>query len=401
MKLTYKHTRLACNCSSIVSAIVNNFAPLLFVIFSDTFNLSITGLSALITMNFATQIVVDFFGAKYADRLGYRRVVVMSQLFSAIGLLGLGIFPYIVPNAFIGILISVLLYAIGSALIEVITSPITEALPSDSKSGSMSLLHSFYCWGCVFVVLITTGMFSIFGKENWRYIAYIWAIVPLLNGIFFTKVPIIELKTEKESGILNLFKNKIMWLFMMIMMCSGAAELAMSQWASYFAETALGVSKTVGDLLGPLSFAVLMGISRVLYGLYSLKIDLKKFMVGSAFLCVISYLMTALSKNPFVAMIGCGICGFSVGIMWPGTLSLAAKINPKGGAAMFAIMALFGDCGCSLGPEAVARISKVFAIHDSGLKAGFLCAIIFPIIMIIAIVFGVRNLEKKIPENQS
>lgn len=395
MNFTYKHTRLACNIASIVSAIVNNFAPLLFVAFAGSFNLSLTQLALTITMNFGTQIAVDLLGAKYADKLGYRTVIVISQTFCALGLVGLGILPFILPS-YVGILISVFIYAVGSALIEVIASPIVEALPSNSKSGSMSLMHSFYSWGCVFVVVVSTILFRILGINNWRYISFFWAIVPATNALFFLKVPIIELKTEKEAKMLKLFSSKIMWIFMLIMMCSGAAELTMAQWASYFAETALGVSKTVGDLLGPCSFAILMGVSRVLYGLYSSKFDLQKFMIGSAVLCVISYLMTALVKNPFVSMIGCGICGFSVGIMWPGTLSMAAKINPRGGASMFAIMALFGDFGCFFGPQLMAKISENMQIHGSGLKAGFLCAIVFPVVMIIAILIGVRKADKKL-----
>lgn len=400
MNFTYKHTKFACNTASIVSAIVNNYAPLLFVIFSKSFNLSVTQLSFIITLNFGTQIIVDFFGAKYADKIGYKKVVVISQFLCALGIIGLGTLPMVFSTPYIGILLAVLIYAVGSALIEVITSPIMEALPNDSKSGSMSLMHSFYCWGCVVVILMSTLLFKIFGTDKWRYISYFWSIVPILNGLLFIKVPINELKTEQENGILKLFSNKIMWLFMLIMMCSGAAELTMSQWASYFAESALGVSKTVGDLLGPCSFAVLMGIARMLYGFYSSKINLKKFMVLSAVLCICSYALTALVKNPFVSMIGCGICGFSVGIMWPGTLSLAAKIHPTGGASMFAIMALFGDCGCFLGPELTARVSEIFKIHGSGMKAGFLCAIIFPILMIIAILTGVRGAEKRLKENQ-
>lgn len=398
--MNYKHTKFACNTASIVSAIVNNFAPLLFVIFSKTFNLSVSQLAFIITMNFGTQIIVDFLGAKYVDKLGYRTVILISQSFCAIGLVGMGVLPYIIP-AYTGILISVLIYAIGSALIEVITSPIIEALPSDSKSGSLSMLHSFFCWGSVFVIVVSTALFRIFGVENWRYITYFWALIPAFNTLLFAKVPIVELKSEKESHILKLFSNKVMWIFMLIMMCSGAAELAMSQWASYFAETALGVSKTVGDLLGPCSFAVFMGISRILYGLYSSKIDLKKFMIGSAVLCIISYLITALAKNSFVSMLGCGLCGFSVGIMWPGALSLASKANPLGGAPMFAIMALFGDFGCVFGPELMAQVSEKFTIHGSGMKAGFLVATVFPAIMIFAVLAGVRKVNKTQEKSQS
>ena len=394
MEFTYKHTKFACNTCSVISAVINNFEPLLFVIFQDSFKLSITQLSSLITVNFATQIFVDLLGAKYSDILGYRKLVVLSQFFSCIGLLAIGFLPLILPSPYIGLLISVMLYAIGSALIEVITSPIMEGLPNDSKSGSMSLMHSFYCWGCVFVTLVTTFLIAVLGKENWRYIAFLWALLPLFNGILFLKVPIIELKTEKTGGILKLFSSKLLWTFMLIMLCSGAAEITMGQWSSYFAETALGVSKTVGDVLGPCSFAIFMGISRTLYGIFSEKIDLKKFMMGSSVLCIVSYLITALAQNPFISMIGASLCGFSVGIMWPGTLSLAAKRVPMGGAAMFAVLALFGDVGCSVGPEMAARISKVFSIHGSGLKAGFLCAVVFPLIMIVAIKF-VSSLKEK------
>ncbi len=395
MKYTYKHTRYACYISYIIGAVINNFASLLFVVFNRDLNISLEHISLLITTNFAVQLVVDFLGAKYVDRIGYRRTLIFAMIASCAGLTSMGILPFVMPP-FTGLIISVFIYAVGSGLLEVMVSPTIEALPSDAKRSSMSLLHSFYSWGSMFVIIASTLYFKIFGLDNWRYLCFIWALIPLANIYLFTKVPIIPFGADKEvTPFRTIFKTKLFWVFVVLMMSAGASEIAMSQWASLFAETGLKVSKTTGDLLGPCMFALLMGIGRLIYGKYGEKLPLIKSMKVSALICICGYLMASLIKNPFLALIGCGLCGFGVAIMWPGTLSLAAKYCNFGGTAIFGLLAMSGDLGCCLGPYTVAKVSTYFTLYGSELKAGLLFSIIFPVILIIAAMYLTYTIKNR------
>ncbi|MBQ2115810.1 MAG: MFS transporter, partial [Lachnospiraceae bacterium] len=338
MKNNYQKTVYACFVGYIVQAIINNFVPLLFITFEKSYHIPMSQITMLITFNFGIQLFVDFLSAKFVDKIGYRISVVLAHVFSATGLICLAILPDLLPNAFTGLLIAVVIYAIGGGLIEVLISPIVESCPTDHKEKTMSLLHSFYCWGHVGVVLISTIFFKIAGIENWKILAVIWALVPIMNSIAFIKVPIASLIADGETGmrIRDLFKNKLFWILMLMMVCAGASEQGVSQWASTFAEKGLGVNKAIGDLAGPMSFAILMGTSRAFYGKFGDKIDLDKFMVGSSILCILSYLCISLSPSPLLSLIGCSICGLSVGIMWPGSFSKAAKSLKTGGTALFA-----------------------------------------------------------------
>lgn len=387
MKFTFKTTRYACYSGYITQAVVNNFTPLLFVIFTISFGLSVSELASLITINFTTQMCVDIFGARYAEKIGYRRVLVASQLMAALGMILLGTLPFIM-NTYVGLIISVIMYAIGSGLTEVMVSPVVEAIPEDGKEASMSLLHSFYCWGHVYTVVIATLFFNIFGLENWRYLSYYWAMLPIITAVLFMKVPINVFGDEggRRMKLKELFKTGAFWMFVVLMICSGASELAMGQWSSMFAETSLGVSKNVGDILGPCMFAIFMGISRALFGKWGEKIDLKKFISFSALLCVCGYLVASIPKTELINLLGCGICGFSVGIMWPGVLSMAAGRFPAGGTLIFGLLALSGDIGCFLGPEVVAKVSEI-----SNLKTGLFSVIIFPVIMLSLIYLLKKN----------
>ncbi len=381
--LNYKHTLVASYFGYITQAIVNNFAPLLFLTLQSTYDVPLERITLLITVNFVVQLFVDMISAKFIDRIGYRIAIVMAHIFAALGLVGLGIFPDAFANPYIGMLIAVVLYAIGGGLIEVLISPIVEACPTENKAGSMSLLHSFYCWGSVLVILLSTIFFKVGGMPRWRLVACFWALIPLLNAIYFTVVPIRALVEEGEGIPLStMVRKRIFWVFVLLMICAGASELAMSQWASAFAESGLGVTKAVGDLAGPCLFAVLMGISRVLYAKFSEKLDLMVAMAGSGILCILSYLVSCLSPWPIVSLIGCGLCGLSVGILWPGTFSLAAKRFPTGGTGMFALFALAGDLGCSGGPSAVGFVSGFF---NGQLKTGLLVAIVFPVLLLFTI----------------
>lgn len=384
IRSNYKHTFFASYGGYFVQAIINNFLPLLFLTFQNSFNLSYDKISLLIVINFGVQLIVDFLSASFIDKIGYRRSVLMAHFFAFLGLGGLGILPFVMP-AYTGIILSIIIYATGSGLIEVIISPIVEACPSDSKSGSMSLLHSFYCWGQMCVVLFSTVYFYFFGTESWRYLSFIWACIPLVNGIYFSLVPIPEALDENTGmGFRKLFSTKLFYILALIMLCSGASELTMSQWASAFAESGLGVSKAIGDLAGPCLFAVLMGSARVLYSGISKKISLTAMMTASSILCIISYLLASLSPFPVLSLVGCAVCGLSVGIMWPGTFSLAAEKIPQGGTAMFAFLALFGDLGCSTGP---ALAGKAISLSGGNMNSGILLGTVFPLILIIGLFF--------------
>lgn len=393
-KINYKQTITACFIAYIVQAIVNNFAPLLFLTFQSTYDIPLSKITMLITFNFGLQLIVDLVSVTFVDRIGYRASMILAHILAMVGLASLAFLPELLPDPFVGILISVTVYAIGGGLLEVLVSPVVEACPSDNKEAAMSMLHSFYCWGHVGVVLISTIFFAVFGIHNWKILAVIWALVPLCNSLVFTKVPIAPLIEEGEKGltIKDFAKQKIFWVFMLMMLCAGASEQAVSQWASTFAEKGLGVSKTVGDLAGPMSFAVLMGTSRAFYGKWGDKLDLDRFMIGSSILCMFSYLCISLVPGSVFGLVGCAVCGLSVGIMWPGTFSKASKAMKNGGTAMFALMALAGDLGCSGGPTVVGMVSS--ALGDD-LKKGILAAICFPLLLLVGIVLCGKDGAKR------
>ena len=380
----YKKTKTACYLGFITQAIAANFAPLLFLKFHRDYGISLGNIALISTVFFFTQLLVDLFCAKFVDKIGYRISIVASEVLSAAGLIALAFLPDLLPNAFIGILLSVMVYAIGSGLIEVLVSPIVEACPFENKEATMSLLHSFYCWGSVGTIVISTAFFAIFGMNAWRWLAVIWALVPAINIFNFATCPIVPIVEEgKGMGIRQLAKKPLFWVAIILMVCAGASELAMAQWASAYAEAALGLSKTFGDLLGPCLFAVTMGISRVIYGKYGDKIKLTSFMIGSGALCVACYLMASISANPVMGLIGCIFCGFSVGIMWPGTISISSKTFPTGGTAMFALLAMAGDLGGSIGPAIVGRVTQ-FA--GDNIRVGMRIGLIFPTVLILMLI---------------
>lgn len=393
MERKYKRTLYASYIGYITQAIVNNLAPLLFVLFQQEYALSVAQIGLLVTFNFGVQILTDFLSASFVERIGYKPCIVAAHILSTVGLVGLSVLPDILPQPYIGLLIAIAVYAVGGGLLEVLVSPIVEALPTDGKSAHMSLLHSFYCWGHALVVILTTVFFQMAGKSAWRWLPILWAVVPAANTILFLVSPVLQFSGEEGNApAAKLGRMKIFWLFVVLMICSGASEQAMGQWTSYFAETGLRVSKTMGDLLGPCMFAILMGLSRWFYGTKGEKIPLEKFIVFSSFLCVASYLIAVLSPIPVISLIGCGLCGLSVGIMWPGVFSLAVKCCPQGGTAMFALLALAGDVGCASGPSLVGAVSQGF---DNELRAGLTAAILFPVILILGIQLLRRWMSKE------
>ena len=377
----YQKTMYACFIGYIVQAVVNNFVPLLFVVFQDSYHIPLSQITALITINFLIQLGVDLLSAGVVDKLGYRTCVLLAHGCAAVGLVLLAFLPDLLPNPFAGILIAVGIYAVGGGLIEVLISPILEACPTKNKEKAMSLLHSFYCWGHVGVVLISTVFFRLAGVGNWRILTVLWALIPVGNLVLFAGAPIYSLHEEGETGLTlrELFTKKIFWILMLMMMCAGASEQAVSQWASIFAEKGLGVSKTVGDLAGPMAFAALMGTSRLIYGKYGDRLNLNRFMTLSCFLCIAAYGCISLIPNAAVGLAGCAVCGFSVGILWPGTFSKASAAVKGGGTAMFALLALAGDLGCSGGPTLAGAVSSQCG---DNLRMGILAAVIFPVLLL-------------------
>lgn len=385
MKNSYQKTIYACFTGYVVQAIVNNFVPLLFLTFHATYGISLSNITILVTVNFGIQLLVDLASIVFVDKIGYRSSAVLAHVFAAVGFLLLTILPGAMDNSFLGLLIAVSTYAVGGGLLEVLVSPIVEACPTDHKEKAMSLLHSFYCWGHVGVVLLSTAFFFVFGTSNWKVLALLWAIVPMVNAVAFCIVPIAPLLAEEEQGIRlsALVRSQAFWMLIVFMVCAGASEQAVSQWASTFAEKGLGVTKAVGDLAGPLLFAVMMGLSRAYYGKFGERIHLERFMGGSILLCIASYLLIGLCSNPVLGFLGCGLCGFSVGILWPGTFSMAAVSIRGGGTAMYALLALAGDLGCSGGPTFVGKVSA--AVGDD-LRKGILMAVVFPVVLGIGMV---------------
>lgn len=394
MKNGYSRTIASCFVGYIVQAIVNNFVPLLFLTFHSSYGIPMTKITLLITFNFGLQLLVDLLSVTFVDRIGYRASMIIAHLCTAAGFVMLTILPELFADPFIGLLLSVTAYAIGGGLLEVLVSPIVEACPTDNKEKMMSLLHSFYCWGYVAVVLLSTLFFRIFGIDHWKIMALVWAVVPLLNAAAFLKVPIADLLEDGAEGMSmkELFGQKLFWVLLLMMVCTGASEQSVGQWASTFAESGLGVSKAVGDLAGPMFFAVMMGSSRAFYGKYGDRINLDRFMIGSCLLCVLSYLCISLVPSAVTGLLSCGFCGLSVGIMWPGTFSKASASLSRGGTAMFALLALAGDVGCSVGPTLVGMVSG--ALGDN-LKLGILSAVIFPILLFagIRICTGIKASE--------
>lgn len=399
MKFTYKHTKYAAYIGYITQAIVNNLPALLFVTFNKDYGVSLEKIGLLVSMNFGVQILVDLMAVKYIDRIGYRVGVVAAHIFAALGLCCFGILPEIMADKYAAIVIAMVLNAIGGGLTEVLISPIVESLPGDEKASAMSILHSFYCWGHMAVVILSTAFFTFAGIEHWRVLPFIWAVVPLFNIFFFSKVPLRVLVEESERvPVSRLCKSGLFWILMLLMVAAGASEQAMSQWSSLFAEAGLSVSKTLGDLLGPCMFAALMGAARLVYGVLGSRLNIRRGLMYTSLLCIASYLIAVLAPWPIVSLIGCGLCGFSVGLMWPGVFSLSSQTYPAGGTAMFALLALAGDLGCGGGPGLVGLVSG--GLEGSlgvmnALKSGIGVAIVFPALMVTGLILLKRAAKQK------
>ena len=384
MSKSYKSTKIACYVGFVVQAIINNFLPLLFIIFNTEYHLNYEQLGRLLFINFFVQLVVDALTPLVVKRVGYRGAAIACHGLAAVGLCLLGILPKLFPtNIYSCLVAAIIVYASGSGIIEVCISPIVEMLPGDKKGADMAFSHSFYCWGQMFTVLVSTLLIFIIGQRHWHFIPMLWAIIPLYNMLNFTRVPIVEQPEESVSKTAStLFKNRDFWIFIIVMICAGASEITMAEWASIFTQQALGVSKTVGDLLGPCAFAVCMGSGRVIFGLLDGKFNPKKALILNNILCVLCYTGVAVLKQPALSLVACALCGFSVSLSWPGTYSMSARHFANGGTLMFSVLALSGDLGCSIGPWIMGIVA-----NNTNLQTGFLVSAIFPAIMVIALPF--------------
>lgn len=391
----YLPTKIASYIGLVVQAVVNNFLPILFVALQDVYGLSYEQLARIIVFNFVTQIITDLLTPKILNRLGYRGCAIMCQGTAALGLSLLGILPRVMSDTYTAIIISVIIYAFGSGLMEVALSPLVENLPSSNKKGSMAILHSFYCWGQAFTVLVTTALVAVFGYKNWTYIPLIWAVIPFINMLSFLKVPIVEPpRDQKKDSFKTLFKNGRFRLYMVMMLAAGASEIAMAQWASLFAQRALGVTKVVGDLAGPCAFAIFMGSGRIWYAVVAKRVSFKKTLIWlniGAFIC---YVAVAVLKIEFLSLIFCALCGFTVSISWPGIYSAGARDFPTGSAVMYSVFAMCGDMGCTLGPWVLGIVAD-----NLGLKFGFAAASVFPLVMILATALMIKK-DCKIQKNK-
>lgn len=379
MSSKYRSTKLACYVGYIVQAVINNFLPILFIALQDVYDFGYEKLARLVVVNFVTQMVTDLVTPKIVERIGYKKAAVICHGAAAIGLALLGILPRLIPP-YLGINISIIVYAFGSGLIEVLVSPIIEMLPTTDKSGNMSILHSFYCWGQAFTIIVTTFLVKVLGYGNWTIIPLVWAVLPFINMFFFMRVPVVEPEKEKKNaGFKELVRNRRFLIYMVMMLCAGATEIAMAEWASMFAQQALGVSKVIGDLAGPCAFALFMAAGRMWYAAVSSKVDFRKTLIILSSLCFVCYIVVALCGIPLVALIFCAVCGFTVSISWPGLYSQGAKDFPDGSSVMYSVFAMCGDTGCCLGPWVLGIVADSF-----GLNIGFAVTSVFAVIMIIA-----------------
>lgn len=409
---TYKNTTYSCYRGYMTQAIINNLAPLLFIIFQTNYSISYEKLGQLVLINFATQLLTDIWATRYADHFGYRKCMVAAHALCTLGLFSLGLLPFLMPSPFIGLSISVMLYAIGGGLLEVVVSPIIEALPSDNKEASMSLLHSFYCWGQMAVVLLSTLLLWLIGRDLWFLLPILWSLFPLYNLFQFLHVPLLPLVTEGHGMKLKeLFSFPSFYLALLLMLCAGVSELTMSQWSSLFAEKGLQVPKLYGDLLGPGLFALFMAVGRTIYGHWGERLPIKICMFSCSMLCIVTYLVTIFSPYPLLSLLACSFCGFSVSIMWPGTFSLTSAAFPRGGTMMFGLLAVFGDLGCSFGPWLAGKISDTVQVtgrtltiwagssldlEQIGLRSGLLAAALFPLLMGLSLlIFKRKNTSTK------
>lgn len=394
MRTSQKLTITACLTGFVVQAIVINYSPLLFLTFENELGISMAKISLLISISFITQLLMDLTASRLPHLFSKRVTIVMGQVCAALGLMGIALLPSVLPP-YVGLIIGTTVASVGGGIIEVTGNPVIESCNIKNKHAILTFMHSCYCWGVVLTVLLSTVFFYLLGTEHWRLLTCLWAAIPACNAVLFAIAPLGEITAapDRSKRKRSAFRTFTFWALIVLMLCAGAAEQVMAQWASSFAEMGLGVDKTMGDILGPCAFALLMGLARLLYAKFSTKIDLSKCMIATSVLCIVGYLLSAFSPFPALSLVGCAVCGFSVGLMWPGTLCIATEEIPDGGVKMFALLALAGDAGCAIGPSAAGWIAG--ALGDD-LKIAFALSAVFPLLIIVfAALLMLRDKRRK------
>ncbi len=389
----YKHTIRACYAGTFTMSLVSNLTPLLFVILMDSFGLTFEQVGRLTLVNFMTQIAADLVFSKPVDKWGVRPFVAGGHFLCTIGLVLFALAPMYAPhNTYIWFMVSTVLFSCGGGLLELLLSPIVQAIPGDEKARAMSMLHSFYAWGFILVVVLTTTALGVFGSANWPLIMITWAILPLATGIAFLKVPLAPQVSEEQRTRTGVLLSSAFFVVVVLgIAAGGAAEVSMSQWISAFTERALGLSKQMGDLVGVCMFALFLGIGRASYGKWGGKTDVTTLMLWGAVGSVLCFLGAALIPNPILAMACCAANGLCVSLLWPGSIVTAAARFPLAGASMFAILAAGGDVGAAFGPWAVGAVADVV---PSGLRGGLLVGTIYPAIMVVCMLV-VRAMNRR------
>ncbi len=392
----YTLTKYASFITCFSTAITGNFSALLFLSFHRMYGISYTLLGLLILMNFGTQLIFDLLFSFCSGKFNLKFCVKITPLVMAVGLVLLGLAPVIFKNnIFFGLIFATVVASCGGGLSEVLSSSVIAAIPSNNPQRTMSILHSCYAWGVVIVVLVTTAFFRFFGIENWAALTLFFAIIPFVAFLMFLFSSVPDLEEDSEDSVQgNILKNKTMWLCVLAIFLGGAAECTMSQWCSTYLEQSFGITKAVGDVFGVALFGAMLGLGRTLFARFGKKIENALFF-GSV-MASVCYLCAALVPVPAVGMLACAFTGFSVAMLWPGSLLAVQKLVPEKSVTMFALMAAGGDMGASLCPQLVGIITdavmnlNIFSSASAeqiSMKIGLLFATLFPVAGIV--VFGI------------
>lgn len=400
MKKEFRLTLMAARMGFFTQALVNNLAPVFFVLFRVLYGFSYLQVGILAALNFTLQLFADITSPNLISRFGYRKCAMTAQALCAVGLILMPGLCILTGGVYISFIIPVLIYSYGAGMIEVLASPIVEAIPDLPENTKMSMLHSFYSWGQMTCVALTTLALHFIGYERWFLIPVLWSAIPIFGIILFSRARLdMADMAEKESEKGGRLFCRSFVLMLIIMTCAGASEIAMSEWSSLFAEEALGVSKVAGDLFGPCMFALFMGMGRMCHAKFGERLNLSRLIKACSLLCVICYVGAALLRPAAASLIFCALTGLSVSLMWPGALSLAAARN-NGGARMYGLLAAFGDIGCIIGPVVTSSVSEFadgneriraigaaygLSADKTALRASLLAMALIPLVMLICL----------------
>ncbi len=397
-----KYVRLGCFMSNITMATITNVPPLLFLTFREEFGISYSLLGMLVLINFFSQLIIDLIFSFFSHKFNIPKAVKATPFLYLSGLLAYAILPWLFPShAYLGLVFGTVIFSASSGFCEVLISPVIAALPSDDPDRDMSKLHSVYAWGAVFIVIASTLFLLAFGKNSWHILCIILTVIPILAIYFFSKCTLPEMETpEKVSGVIEMLKNKGIWLCVLAIFLGGASEVTMAQWSSGYLEQVFRLPKVWGDILGVALFSVMLGFGRTLYAKRGKNIERVLFL--STLGATLCYFVAAISTTPIIGLVACAFTGFCVSMLWPGSLVVASGRYPSGGVFIYALMAAGGDFGASVGPQLVGVVTdfvittptlltyaESLGVHPEqlGMKLGMLMGMLFPLCAIS--IFGI------------